>query len=80
MLGNYSLTLVDTLDTLAVMGNQSEFKKAVRLVIDTVSFDKDRKLEMLLAHDYNANILPQILYKFLKQTFEYWVPSSLRIS
>ena len=40
MLGDYSLTLIDSLDTLAVMGNITEFKKAVKLVVDNVSFDK----------------------------------------
>ena len=40
MLGDYSLTLIDSLDTLAVMGNITEFQKAVKLVVDNVSFDK----------------------------------------
>eukprot|EP00040_Diaphanoeca_grandis_P014842 m.75398 g.75398 ORF g.75398 m.75398 type:complete len:787 (+) comp24783_c0_seq1:192-2552(+) len=38
-LGNFSLTLVDTLDTLAVIGETSEFLRAVQLVIETVKFD-----------------------------------------
>lgn len=37
-LGDYMLSLVDTLDTLAIMGNSSEFKKAVKMVIDNLSF------------------------------------------
>lgn len=41
VLGNYSLTLIDALDTLAVMGNYSEFQRAVKLVIDNVAFDND---------------------------------------
>ncbi|XP_018418050.1 PREDICTED: ER degradation-enhancing alpha-mannosidase-like protein 1 [Nanorana parkeri] len=49
VLGNYSLTLVDALDTLVVMGNSSEFQKAVRLVIDTVSFDKDSTVQVFEA-------------------------------
>jgi len=40
-LGNFSLTLVDTLDTLAVLGETSEFLRAVQLVIETVTFDAD---------------------------------------
>ena len=40
VLGDFSLTLIDSLDTLAVMGNTTEFKKAVKLVVDNVSFDK----------------------------------------
>ncbi|CAF0742825.1 unnamed protein product [Adineta ricciae] len=40
-LGNFSLTLVDSLDTLAVMGMFDEFEHAVRQVIQYVSFDRD---------------------------------------
>jgi len=35
------LTLVDTLDTLAVLGDVSEFEHAIRLVLRDVSFDHD---------------------------------------
>ncbi|XP_068617781.1 ER degradation-enhancing alpha-mannosidase-like protein 3 [Battus philenor] len=41
VLGNFSLTLVDSLDTLVVMGDFSEFSRAVRLVLSDVSFDND---------------------------------------
>lgn len=58
VLGNYSLTLVDTLDTLAVMRNTSEFKKAVQLVIDTVSFDTDSTVQVFEA---NIRILGALL-------------------
>lgn len=40
-LGNFSLTLVDSLDTLAVMGDFSEFSRAIKLVIQDVTFDHD---------------------------------------
>ncbi|XP_015265066.1 PREDICTED: ER degradation-enhancing alpha-mannosidase-like protein 1 [Gekko japonicus] len=49
VLGNYSLTLIDALDTLAVMGNSSEFRKAVKLVIETVSFDTDSTVQVFEA-------------------------------
>uniref|UniRef100_A0A4W3INM0 alpha-1,2-Mannosidase n=1 Tax=Callorhinchus milii TaxID=7868 RepID=A0A4W3INM0_CALMI len=49
VLGNYSLTLIDALDTLAVLGNASEFKRAVNLVIATVSFDKDSTVQVFEA-------------------------------
>ena len=42
VLGDYSLTLVDSLDMLAIMGNVTEFQRAVKLVIDNVHFDKVR--------------------------------------
>ncbi|XP_075228835.1 ER degradation enhancer, mannosidase alpha-like 2 isoform X2 [Lycorma delicatula] len=40
-LGNFSLTLVDTLDTLVILGDITEFEHAIKLVISTVSFDSD---------------------------------------
>ncbi|KAK3866003.1 hypothetical protein Pcinc_028431 [Petrolisthes cinctipes] len=40
-LGNFSLTLVDSLDTLVVMGDMEEFDRVVRLVVRDVSFDSD---------------------------------------
>ncbi|MPC13214.1 ER degradation-enhancing alpha-mannosidase-like protein 3 [Portunus trituberculatus] len=40
-LGNFSLTLVDSLDTLVVMGDIEEFDRALRLVVRDVSFDND---------------------------------------
>ncbi|KAL0081290.1 glycoside hydrolase [Phycomyces blakesleeanus] len=46
VLGDYSLTLVDTLDTLAIMGTQDQFEEAVRLVLEQVSFDKDSKVQV----------------------------------
>ncbi|XP_043933954.1 ER degradation-enhancing alpha-mannosidase-like protein 1 [Protopterus annectens] len=49
VLGNYSLTLIDALDTLLVMGNASEFQRAVKLVMDTISFDKDSTVQVFEA-------------------------------
>lgn len=40
-LGNFSLTLVDSLDSLVIMGDLEEFERAIRLVIDHVKFDHD---------------------------------------
>nr|CAD2206147.1 unnamed protein product [Meloidogyne enterolobii] len=40
-LGNFSLTLVDTLDTLVVLGEFDEFESAVKLAIEQISFDSD---------------------------------------
>lgn len=40
-LGNFSLTLVDSLDTLAIMGDFSEFSNAIKLVVRDVTFDHD---------------------------------------
>lgn len=40
-MGNFSLTLVDTLDTLVVVGALDEFERAVKLVVDNVRLDSD---------------------------------------
>ncbi|CAH1268807.1 EDEM2 [Branchiostoma lanceolatum] len=37
----YSLTLIDALDTLLVMGNHSEFRRVAQLLVDTMTFDTD---------------------------------------
>ncbi|KIM46267.1 glycoside hydrolase family 47 protein [Hebeloma cylindrosporum] len=41
--GNFSLTLIDVLDTLVVLDDRQGFETAVRNVIDWVSFDVDTK-------------------------------------
>lgn len=40
-LGNFSLTLIDTLDTLAILGKLEEFETQVKYVILNVSFNAD---------------------------------------
>ncbi|KAJ9583592.1 hypothetical protein L9F63_022065, partial [Diploptera punctata] len=37
--GSYSLTLIDALDTLAVMGNYSEFQRVVDIITTNANFD-----------------------------------------
>jgi hypothetical protein len=37
--GSFSLTLIDALDTLVIMGNDSEFRRAADLVLSTVNVD-----------------------------------------
>ncbi|TKR89329.1 hypothetical protein L596_013452 [Steinernema carpocapsae] len=37
--GSFSLTLIDALDTLLIMGNETEFKRAVDLVLANVNVD-----------------------------------------
>ncbi|KAI8967221.1 glycosyl hydrolase family 47-domain-containing protein [Mycotypha africana] len=50
VLGDFSLTLVDTLDTLAILGTQEQFEEAVRRVIDTVSFEQYNKVQVFEAN------------------------------
>ena len=40
-MGNFSLTLIDSLDMLVVLGDVDEFEEAVKKVIENVSFDHD---------------------------------------
>ena len=38
---SYSLTLIDALDTLAVMGNYSEFRRVTEIILSTLDFNKN---------------------------------------
>jgi mannosidase alpha-like ER degradation enhancer 3 len=40
-MGNFSVTLIDSLDTLVILGDLDEFERGVRLVIEHVTFDHD---------------------------------------
>ncbi|KAL3842525.1 hypothetical protein ACJMK2_020529 [Sinanodonta woodiana] len=39
--GSYSLTLIDALDTLIIMGNHTEFQRVAQLLIDRMDFSMD---------------------------------------
>ena len=45
-LGNYSLTLIDSMDTIAIMGDKPAFWNAVQLVVGHVSFDQDSTVQV----------------------------------
>lgn len=47
--GDFALTLIDTLDMLPILGDQAGFERAVRDVIDTVTFDVDSKVQIFEA-------------------------------
>jgi mannosidase alpha-like ER degradation enhancer 2 len=44
--GSYSLTLIDALDTLVVMGNKTEFEKGVWWLVENLNFDKDKNVSL----------------------------------
>ena len=44
--GGISMTLLDTLDTLALMNNASEFERGVRWVIKNIDFDVDETVSL----------------------------------
>lgn len=46
VLGDYGVTLIDTLDTLAIMGEQKEFEGAIKLVAHNVSFDQNSRVQV----------------------------------
>lgn len=46
VMGGYSLTLIDALDSFVVLGDVQGFEKAVKLVIDHVSFDIDARVQV----------------------------------
>lgn len=39
--GSYSLSLIDSLDTLAVLGNFTEFRRVVDILVEKSNFDSD---------------------------------------
>jgi len=59
---SYSLTLIDALDTLAIIGNYSEFRRVHNLLISSLDFDRDINVSV-----FETNIRGE----FMKYTF--WV-------
>ncbi|OUM70205.1 glycoside hydrolase family 47 protein [Piromyces sp. E2] len=58
VLGNFTLTLVDSLDTLAVIGDKEAFQVAVNKVINTLNFECDCKIQIF---EVNIRILGGLL-------------------
>ncbi|TPP65569.1 Alpha-mannosidase I MNS5 [Fasciola gigantica] len=48
-LGDYHLTLIDTLDTLAIMGKSDDFTRAVELLLRHLSFNRDNRVQLFEA-------------------------------
>lgn len=44
--GSYSLTLIDSLDTLLIMGNQTEFARASQIVLNNVDLDRNLNISV----------------------------------
>ncbi|XP_060800763.1 ER degradation-enhancing alpha-mannosidase-like protein 2 [Amyelois transitella] len=44
--GSYSLTLIDALDTLVIMGNYTEFNRVVDIVLQKQNFDMDNNVSV----------------------------------
>ncbi|CAG8499935.1 8066_t:CDS:10 [Paraglomus occultum] len=65
VLGDFSLTLVDSLDTFVILGDKDRFENAIRLVIDNVSFDVDSKIQVF---EVNIRVLGALLSAHLFAT------------
>lgn len=70
-LGNFSLTLVDTLDSLIIFNNISEFERGVSLLIRDVNFDSDIVVSVF---ETNIRVLggllsSHILSNYIKKKF-----------
>lgn len=64
ILGDYSLTLIDTLDTLAILGDVEEFRHAVQLVIENVNFDKNSTVQVFEANIRYLSFIILYAYKY----------------
>jgi len=75
VLGDFSMTLIDTLDTHVVMGNVSEFHSAARRVMLRKSFDID---SLVSVFEVTIRVLGGLLSGHLATTLgpfrEFWIP------
>ena len=67
-MGNFSLTLIDSLDMLVVLGDLEEFEASVKKVINTVSFDGDIVVSVFETNIRILHFLIIFLSYFLKKT------------
>eukprot|EP00096_Caligus_rogercresseyi_P008881 TRINITY_DN2893_c0_g2_i1.p1 TRINITY_DN2893_c0_g2~~TRINITY_DN2893_c0_g2_i1.p1 ORF type:complete len:862 (-),score=266.40 TRINITY_DN2893_c0_g2_i1:1746-4331(-) len=70
-MGNFSLTLIDSLDTIFLLGDMEEFELGVKNVIETVSFDHDISVSVF---ETNIRVLggllsSHILSELVKEKF-----------
>lgn len=71
--GSFSLTLIDSLDTLLVLGNKTEFARVAKYISENTNFDYDKNVSvfesnirviggLLSAHILAGSIVPKYLY------------------
>ncbi|RWS13971.1 ER degradation-enhancing alpha-mannosidase-like protein 3 [Dinothrombium tinctorium] len=70
-LGNFSLTLIDSLDTLVVLNNLTEFETSVSRIVTDVDFDKDVVVSVF---ETNIRVLGgllsgHVLAKYIQQKY-----------
>jgi hypothetical protein len=82
VMANFSLTLVDNLDSFVALNNHSGFDWAVRQTLDVVSFDQDAKPQVrqgfrllleFLSHDIRSLKLPSVAWEHC------YLPTCLRL-
>ncbi|RWS28702.1 ER degradation-enhancing alpha-mannosidase-like protein 3 [Leptotrombidium deliense] len=71
-LGNFSLTLIDSMDTLVLLNNLTGFEKSVEQIVNDVSFDNDVVVSVF---ETNIRVVGgllsgHILAKYVKQKFK----------
>jgi ER degradation enhancer, mannosidase alpha-like 1 len=71
--GNFSLTLIDSLDTFVVLNDRTGFEDAVRKIIDWVSFDVNTKPQLF---ETNIRVLGGLLsgHLFASRTGPFQLP------
>jgi hypothetical protein len=60
--GNYSLTLIDALDSLIIFGNVSRFEELVAWVVENISFQKDVNVSVF---ETNIRVLGGLLSAYM---------------
>ncbi|KAI8877262.1 glycoside hydrolase family 47 protein, partial [Backusella circina FSU 941] len=76
VLGDFALTMVDTLDTIALMGTQQEFEDTVKQVIESVSFNHNNNRVQVF--ETNIRVLGGLLSAHLlatDPTFNHTIPT-----
>lgn len=73
--GSYSLTLIDALDTLAIMGNYTEFNRVVDILLKKQNFDIDNNVSVF---ETNIRIVGGLLSAHLLS--HKWVYNFLNIT
>ena len=67
-MGGYALTLIDALDSFVLLGDKKGFDDAVRIVIKTVNFDIDARVQVF---EVTIRVMGGLVICFLyTQTFQ----------
>ena len=64
--GSYSLTLIDSLDMLIILGNYTEFKRVIKLLETNLDYDKDINVSVFETNIRGTKTSPKFYY-FLNQ-------------